>query len=226
MCLIDISFLASTGMETIILEISAGMQIQLPNAYGTLSTFVGPSNVLWQVPHNTPPPIQLPPHYKLVQGYRTDQSGQNVRSYSIVPRELEQYQSLVYAPPVSYGSLQGNTQYIDSRQLATLAANRQVQQQQQAQQQAAAGLRGDGHPESLTENYLAHFHPQQQKQMIGERLYPIVKSVCPELATRLIGMFLGLENAELLSILDIAANPGLLQQKINEFITVLSRHQT
>jgi polyadenylate-binding protein len=47
----------------------------------------------------------------------------------------------------------------------------------------------------------------------------------PELAGKITGMLLEIENSELLSMLDFKTNPGLLQEKVNEAVTVLSQHR-
>ena len=43
---------------------------------------------------------------------------------------------------------------------------------------------------------LAAASPEQQKQMIGERLFPLVASVQPDLAGKITGMLLEIDNAE------------------------------
>lgn len=80
-------------------------------------------------------------------------------------------------------------------------------------------------PEQLTASMLAGAQPQEQKQMLGERLYPNIQAMYPELAGKITGMLLEIENSELLSMLDFKTNPGLLQEKVNEAVTVLSQHR-
>ena len=46
----------------------------------------------------------------------------------------------------------------------------------------------------------------------------------PELAGKITGMLLEIENSELLAMLDFVQNPGLLKEKVNEAVTVLSQH--
>lgn len=47
----------------------------------------------------------------------------------------------------------------------------------------------------------------------------------PDLAGKITGMLLEIENSELLSMLDFRANPTLLTEKVNEAVTVLSQHR-
>ena len=60
----------------------------------------------------------------------------------------------------------------------------------------------------------------QQKRTIGDRLYPLVHAAKPELAGKITGMLLELDNPELLYLLE---SPGALQAKIQEALQVLKR---
>lgn len=95
-----------------------------------------------------------------------------------------------------------------------------MQQQQQArgpQQIAQHALAG--HQEPLTSQMLTAAGPQEQKQMLGERLYPQVNRYCRgEDAGKITGMMLEMENSEILVVLE---NDELLQVKVNEAVAVL-----
>jgi polyadenylate-binding protein len=84
----------------------------------------------------------------------------------------------------------------------------------------------EAHAEQLTASMLAGAPPQEQKQMLGERLYPYIQGMHPELAGKITGMLLEIENSELLSMLDFKTNPTLLNEKVNEAVTVLGQHRT
>ncbi len=56
--------------------------------------------------------------------------------------------------------------------------------------------------EPLTTGMLAAAQPQEQKQMLGERLYPLIHTMHPEWAGKITGMLLEIDNAELLHMLD------------------------
>lgn len=77
----------------------------------------------------------------------------------------------------------------------------------------------------MTASLLANAPPQEQKQMLGERLYPSIKQLYPELCGKITGMLLEIENSELLAMLDTKSNPGLLQEKVQEAVTVLTQHR-
>ncbi|NWR82858.1 EPAB protein, partial [Furnarius figulus] len=76
--------------------------------------------------------------------------------------------------------------------------------------------------EPLTVSMLAAAPPQEQKQMIGDRLYPLVHAMHPSLAGKITGMLLEIDNSELLLLLE---SPESLHSKVEEAVTVLRAHQ-
>ncbi|XP_029865036.1 polyadenylate-binding protein 1-like isoform X3 [Aquila chrysaetos chrysaetos] len=76
--------------------------------------------------------------------------------------------------------------------------------------------------EPLTASMLAAAPPQEQKQMIGERLYPLIHAMHPSLAGKITGMLLEIDNTELLLLLE---SPDSLHGKIEEAVAVLQAHQ-
>lgn len=77
--------------------------------------------------------------------------------------------------------------------------------------------------EPLTTVMLASAQPQEQKQMLGERLYPLIHSMHPEWAGKITGMLLEIDNAELLHMLDSRES---LKAKVDEAVVVLQAHQS
>ena len=69
---------------------------------------------------------------------------------------------------------------------------------------------------------MATASPAEQKQMIGERLFPLVQEFQPTLAGKITGMLLEIDNTELLHMLD---QRELLVGKIEEAVQVLQAHQ-
>ena len=65
---------------------------------------------------------------------------------------------------------------------------------------------------------LAAASQSEKKQMIGERLFPLVQEHQPKMAGKITGMLLELNNGELLNMLD---SPDLLKDKMEEAVTVL-----
>lgn len=78
------------------------------------------------------------------------------------------------------------------------------------------------HEGSLTAAALASASPEMQKNMIGERLYPLIHQSQPDLAGKITGMLLEMDNSELLHLLE---SPEALNSKIVEALQVLEAHQ-
>ncbi|XP_041654851.1 embryonic polyadenylate-binding protein-like isoform X3 [Cheilinus undulatus] len=76
--------------------------------------------------------------------------------------------------------------------------------------------------EPLTASLLAAAPPMDQKQLLGERLYPLIHTLHPNLAGKITGMLLEIDNSELLHMLE---SPESLHAKVEEAIAVLQAHQ-
>lgn len=98
-------------------------------------------------------------------------------------------------------------------------------------QPAAAAVPAGGQPpqavhiqgqEPLTASMLAAAQPQEQKQMLGERLFPLIQVMYPDLAGKITGMLLEIDNSELLHMLESRES---LKAKVEEAVAVLQAHQ-
>merc|ERR1712014_431721 len=87
------------------------------------------------------------------------------------------------------------------------------QQPPQAQPQPGAGLNAAS---------LAAAPPQVQKQMIGEKLFPAISRFQPELAGKITGMMLEMDNSELLMLLE---SDQQLKVKVDEAMSVLQQNK-
>jgi len=76
--------------------------------------------------------------------------------------------------------------------------------------------------EPLTASMLAAAQPADQKQMLGERLFPIIETMNPSAAGKITGMLLEIDNSELLHMLE---NRDSLKAKVEEAVAVLQAHQ-
>uniref|UniRef100_A0A674EU93 Polyadenylate-binding protein n=1 Tax=Salmo trutta TaxID=8032 RepID=A0A674EU93_SALTR len=76
--------------------------------------------------------------------------------------------------------------------------------------------------EPLTSSMLASAPPQEQKQMLGERLFPLIQAMHPSLAGKITGMLLEIDNSELLHMLESHES---LRSKVEEAVAVLQAHQ-
>merc|ERR1712060_661092 len=70
----------------------------------------------------------------------------------------------------------------------------------------------------LTAAALAAAPPSVQKQMIGEKLFPAISKYQPELAGKITGMMLEMDNSELLILLE---SEPQLRSKVDEAMNVL-----
>merc|ERR1719192_1376865 len=68
---------------------------------------------------------------------------------------------------------------------------------------------------------LATADPESQKQMIGEKIFPLIQPIEPRLAGKITGMLLEMDNTELLHLID---SQEALMSKINEALTVLKQY--
>jgi len=77
--------------------------------------------------------------------------------------------------------------------------------------------------EPLSASALAAAHPNDQKQMLGERLFPLIHEKYPTVAGKITGMLLEMDNAEILHLLE---DRDVLTQRVEEAVAVLQMHQT
>jgi len=68
---------------------------------------------------------------------------------------------------------------------------------------------------------LASAAPEQQKQLIGERIFPLVQQLQPAAASKITGMLLEMDNEELLMLLQ---DQSSIEEKVSEALKVLMEH--
>jgi len=109
--------------------------------------------------------------------------------------------------------------------------NPQAQQMQASQPPQPGPAMAAPHPqpavhtpgqEPLTASMLAEAAPAEQKQMLGERLFPVIHQMYPEMAGKITGMLLEIDNSELLHMLE---HHESLKAKVEEAVAVLQAHQ-
>ncbi|PLN84484.1 hypothetical protein BDW42DRAFT_162694 [Aspergillus taichungensis] len=87
--------------------------------------------------------------------------------------------------------------------------------------QPAAGRPEEAAAAATTSQNIAAMPAPQQKQMLGEALYPKIQSQQPELAGKITGMLLEMDNAELLGLLD---DDEALRAKVDEALSVYDEY--
>ncbi|KAK1783939.1 hypothetical protein P4O66_004648, partial [Electrophorus voltai] len=107
-----------------------------------------------------------------------------------VPRTMA-YQTMASEAP---GTGIASTEAANKASLQHLGAELQV-----PVQLAAVHVQGQ---EPLSASMLAAAPPQEQKQILGERLFPLIQNMQPTLAGKITGMFLELDTSELLHMLE------------------------
>merc|ERR1719473_1618800 len=66
---------------------------------------------------------------------------------------------------------------------------------------------------------LANAPPGMQKQMLGEKIFPMISRIHPEMAGKITGMMLEMDNSELLMLIE---SPDQLKAKVDEAMRVLN----
>ena len=64
---------------------------------------------------------------------------------------------------------------------------------------------------------LANAPPGMQKQMLGEKIFPMISRIHPEMAGKITGMMLEMDNSELLMLVE---SPDQLKAKVDEALRV------
>eukprot|EP01111_Echinosteliopsis_oligospora_P010702 TRINITY_DN338_c0_g1_i1.p1 TRINITY_DN338_c0_g1~~TRINITY_DN338_c0_g1_i1.p1 ORF type:complete len:611 (-),score=168.76 TRINITY_DN338_c0_g1_i1:93-1925(-) len=80
-----------------------------------------------------------------------------------------------------------------------------------------------GPEEPLTAALLAQFPEQQKRLIVGEKIFPLVSALQPELASKITGMLLGSFHYE--DMLGFIQNPEALAAKVNEAVEVLQKYE-
>ncbi|XP_014679368.1 PREDICTED: polyadenylate-binding protein 4-like [Priapulus caudatus] len=130
------------------------------------------------------------------------------------------------AQPARMGAMaQGAAQARPSYKYTSTARNAQAVPGTQPQLNPGAPAQAAVHipgQEPLTSSMLAAAPLREQKQMLGERLFPIIQTTHSELAGKITGMLLEIDNSELLHMLE---DNEALAAKVEEAVAVLQAHQ-
>lgn len=113
------------------------------------------------------------------------------------------------------GGSQGQGQYKYSENVRNQRPDQGRPTQMQQAPEAQAG------PERLTSATLAMAPEESRKQMIGERLFPLIKQMNTSQPGKITGMLLEMDNGELLHLLE---SRDALKEKVEEALAVLQEY--
>merc|ERR1719409_2517283 len=114
-------------------------------------------------------------------------------------------------PGMMQGMMMGGKGVPMQQQRPMMQQQRPMMQQQMPMQRPPT----DG---GLTAATLANAPPGMQKQMLGEKIFPLIARLQPEMAGKITGMMLEMDNSELLILLE---SPDQLKMKVDEALRVL-----
>lgn len=137
--------------------------------------------------------------------------GQRISGGSVVPGQVSARQQ------IPGGRQNQSGKPTQAQQLYSNAYGIMSARPGQVSQQSSIVVQGQ---EPLTTQMLSQAPPQEQKQMLGERIYPLIDRICqgPDVG-KITGMMLEMDNSELLMMLE---NEELLQSKVSEAASVLA----
>ena len=69
---------------------------------------------------------------------------------------------------------------------------------------------------------MANAPPGMQKQMLGEKIFPMISRIHPEMAGKITGMMLEMDNSELLMLVE---SPDQLKAKVDEALRVSTEQE-
>jgi len=110
-----------------------------------------------------------------------------------------------------------NSKRRNQNQKGDIKYNENVRNRQQPNKQKVS-QQGKG---MLNSTSLSSLSPRSQKQTLGESLFPLVQQQHPQLASKITGMLLEMDNGDILHLLE---NHDALNAKIQEAISVLRVH--
>lgn len=124
--------------------------------------------------------------------------------------------------PGAAGARYANPQFAQPDQNNNFAQFNKQNKFKPVQNQKPKAVVSAAQQESSWVQELLAAQPQQQKQILGERLFPRISKYSPEYAGKITGMLLEIDNGELLHMLD---SEDSLKAKVDEALNVLKAHQ-
>ncbi|GFZ02401.1 poly(A) binding protein 7 [Actinidia rufa] len=149
-----------------------------------------------------------------MNGHMLPQGGGHTVSYVPVPHVQQPSQSVTAGKDSNNQQRAGQARYVP---------NGRVHEMNRGVSSTVSGTVVSATEGSEMLSRLAAAHPEQQKQILGERLYPLVEKHKPEFTAKITGMLLEMDNSELLLLLE---SPESLAAKVEEAVQVLNLSKT
>lgn len=162
------------------------------------------------------PPAMMPPGRWVQQQPMGHMQGSGRQQYGRQQRQRGQQPHAVNAG--QQAKFRYTTNVRNRSDQAPQATAAQQPMAQQMDQKPAAQINP---MQPLDAGTLAQASPDQQKQILGERLFAQIQGTQPQLAGKITGMLLELDNGELLHLLQ---SPEALAAKVEEAIAALNAH--
>ncbi|KAK8712018.1 hypothetical protein V6N13_147270 [Hibiscus sabdariffa] len=208
----------------------------LPGGYPPLF-YTSPTGIVSQVP---PRPGMMYQPLGIRPGWRGNGFAPPARpvfqpslpSFPTAPRQTRPNRGRMNGHALIQGGSHPMTYVSQSQQLTQMAKDQSSQQIEQAKNArngrarevnkgsgvAPVGSNSVAAGTEMLSSMLPAASPEQQKTILGERLYPLVQKQQPELVPKITGMLLEMDNSELVVLLE---SPEALAAKVEEAVEVL-----
>ncbi|XP_022766117.1 polyadenylate-binding protein 7-like [Durio zibethinus] len=145
-----------------------------------------------------------------LNGHALPQGGSHSVSY--VPQLQQPTQAVTSSKDQSNQQRAGQAKYVPN------GSAREVNKGSGVPAAASNSIAAVSQGSEMLSSMLAAASPEQQKTILGERLYPLVQKHQPNLVPKITGMLLEMDNSELLLLLE---SPESLATKVEEAVEVL-----
>lgn len=109
-----------------------------------------------------------------------------------------------------------------TQQQGDIKFNQNVRNPKQQTQQKVPKVQESKSQDNALSTHLSQMSPRSQKQTLGDHLYPLVLSLQPHLASKITGMLLEMDNADILHLIE---SSEALNAKVQEAVGVLKIYE-
>ncbi|KAI7997563.1 Polyadenylate-binding protein 7 [Camellia lanceoleosa] len=150
-----------------------------------------------------------------MNGHMLPQDGGHI--VSSVPHVQQSSQSVTSSKDSSNQQHAGQVRYVPNECVGEMNKGSEISST------VSSSVRSGSEGSEMLSSKLVAAPPEQRKQILGERLYPLVQKRKPDLVAKITGMLLEMDNSELLLLLE---SPESLAVKVEEAVRVLEISNT